>query len=186
MIECLSVPILTLGLLGCVPPAAQPRSQTGVPLPEPRPVDAPALWHRGQTLPPVDFDHEYAGILYEVRELDQETLRAICRPATPPFRTKILGCSVRGDGECTIYLAEPLGHSMEITRRHEIGHCNGWRADHQGARAAPPPVPVLSPPPMVTASPPPISEPAYKELLEKQEREFLERLRLGGEERRRQ
>jgi hypothetical protein len=51
-----------------------------------------------------------------------------------------IGCSVRPEpGQCVVYLAERSpGYSLEITRRHERGHCNGWPADHLGARPAGP------------------------------------------------
>jgi hypothetical protein len=42
---------------------------------------------------------------------------------------------------CHVYIAEDeilkaAGLTYEIAYRHEIGHCNGWPADHPGARPA--------------------------------------------------
>ena len=41
----------------------------------------------------------------------------------------VFGCTDdKVPGKCTIYLL-PWEHIKAI-RRHEIGHCNGWPADH--------------------------------------------------------
>ena len=42
--------------------------------------------------------------------------------------------------DCTIHIVDDkviraAGYEPDVIRRHEIGHCNGWPADHRGARA---------------------------------------------------
>jgi hypothetical protein len=40
---------------------------------------------------------------------------------------------------CTIYmptdsLLRHYNHTYDVTLRHEMGHCNGWKGDHKGGR----------------------------------------------------
>lgn len=51
----------------------------------------------------------------------------------------MLACSFRYATQCNIYIASPqviagAGFTTEVVKRHEIGHCNGWPATHEGAR----------------------------------------------------
>jgi hypothetical protein len=69
----------------------------------------------------------------------REELRFHCPNTLNP-----IGCAKIGYGGalCWIFLApdEDIGaHGLttELVLRHEIGHCNGWRHDHPGARALP-------------------------------------------------
>jgi hypothetical protein len=60
-----------------------------------------------------------------------------CPPSAFPYH---LGCGgPRSSGECHILRADDEtirkhGWTPEIVLRHEIGHCNGWRGHHPGAR----------------------------------------------------
>jgi hypothetical protein len=77
---------------------------------------------------PAEFDHPYAGHLFE-RSGPVGAIDALCRKLQVRGGDgTVLGCSVkftyRGEPACGImYYAG--GRS---TRRHEIAHCNGW--DH--------------------------------------------------------
>jgi len=90
-----------------------------------------------KVIPPVEFDHPYRGDFVILRLKDQAEIRANCGPTTLPYH---LGCGQRAtSGICVMILAtdefiRSKGWSPEIVLRHEIGHCNGWPADHKGAR----------------------------------------------------
>jgi hypothetical protein len=73
---------------------------------------------------------------------DKEVMTKEC-PKTPFPITP--GCSHEypSSNFCHVFIAsdeilKAVGWTYETVRRHEIGHCNGWPADHRGARAAPP------------------------------------------------
>lgn len=91
-------------------------------------------------LPPVKYDRPFAGKLTVFTAKDQAQVRTMC-PNTkfPPIGA--LGCALFGDGKhCTVVLAPDAdivaaGFTTEIAKRHEIGHCNGWSAAHEGSRA---------------------------------------------------
>src|SRR5262249_38407791 len=97
-------------------------------------------------LPPVEYDHPFKGEVLIIDELSQQVMKDNCTGPhgwRPGYAT--LGCTFQNgiDGRCVIMLAERDLIEDYTTReaaiRHEIGHCNGWGADHKGARAAPPP-----------------------------------------------
>jgi hypothetical protein len=99
---------------------------------------------RERALPPVQYDYEFPAQWEELRGQDQEQMHRIC-PGAPKF-APALGCSFRGNIgtiKCLIILApekdiEAAGWTADIIRRHEMGHCNGWPADHSGARVSGP------------------------------------------------
>jgi hypothetical protein len=114
--------LLVIGLLalaGCAPAAAQ--TLNGV-------------------LPPVEYDHSFAGELTVVTAKDQAEVRTLCPNSKfPPIGA--LGCAhIHPDGkQCRVILAPDAdivaaGYSTEVVKRHEIGHCNGWSATHEGSR----------------------------------------------------
>ena len=86
-------------------------------------------------LPPVEFDHQYAGKLTVLKEDNYVFIRHVCAD-TP----NAIACSFRtydsASGEtisCLIMLG-PMVHDDERVMRHEMAHCNGWPNDHEGAR----------------------------------------------------
>jgi hypothetical protein len=103
-------------------------------------------------LPPREFDRPYPldNLLIVERYASEAEVRlAGCRKSKPPL-SGYLACSwanlaswseerkmlVSG---CRIIMASDailIAHGLEpvSTYRHEIGHCNGWRGDHAGAR----------------------------------------------------
>ena len=106
---------------------------------------------RKYILPPVRFDKPpFDGI--DVTEQVVKS-RAEIRKRCPDFkfeRGADLACSrilrfYAATGEvtavsCTIHIVNDkviraAGYEPDNVRRHEIGHCNGWPADHRGARA---------------------------------------------------
>jgi hypothetical protein len=92
----------------------------------------------GWILPPERYDHPYKGHLTIQRATDEEMVRTCPAPLTLPKR---IACAfpIPAANSCLIVLAPratitAAGYSEEIIIRHEIGHCNGWPADHNGAR----------------------------------------------------
>jgi hypothetical protein len=88
-------------------------------------------------LPPPEYDKPFAGKLTEIR-VGPAIMRSICPKTIYPVT---LGCaySTSDKSECVIVLVSDeliraAGWTSEIVRRHEIGHCNGFPADHRGAR----------------------------------------------------
>jgi hypothetical protein len=89
-------------------------------------------------IPPPEYDHPYDGILIVIPARDQEHIREICPDAKFSLGVA-LGCSVRQEGICGVALApnntiSAAGFPPELVKRYEIAHCNGWPADHRGAR----------------------------------------------------
>jgi hypothetical protein len=79
-------------------------------------------------LPPAEYDKPFVGELREFIAKDLDELAGIC----PEIGA--IGCAA-GQSDppiCVIWLApdeiiRKFGLTTEIVRRHEIGHCNGWR-----------------------------------------------------------
>jgi hypothetical protein len=99
-------------------------------------------------IPPPEFDQAYKGELVIVDNLDEETIRKMCRVSR-----FVVGCRVEEDSKrCVIALATPHlveqgGYTIERLLRHEIAHCNGWR------HPIVPGVPWLSPKAFIPFSP---------------------------------
>jgi hypothetical protein len=118
---------------GCAPLHPAQQSFAPVKPPEPPPPRLRAV------LPPLEYDHPYGCALMITRG-DKEVMTKEC-PKTP-FRIT-LGCSHEypSTNFCHVFIAsdeilKAVGWTYEAVRRHEIGHCNGWPADHPGARLA--------------------------------------------------
>jgi hypothetical protein len=89
-------------------------------------------------LPPLAYDFPYTGKL-TVRRVGPDQMRLVC-PLPKPGRVTI-GCAHIGKGECEVIIAdnttlEFLGWNYQLVLRHELGHCEGWPADHPGAEMA--------------------------------------------------
>lgn len=92
-----------------------------------------------QYLPPEEFDHPFDGRVVTQQAIDSDNVRKLCPGMN--FTMQPIGCA---------YLIPPLrmcaivklpddqiraaGHDPAIFMRHELGHCNGWPANHKGAR----------------------------------------------------
>lgn len=73
-------------------------------------------------LPPKRFDHPYKGKL-KVTYLGKTAMRFVCGGA--------IACAYGGGRSCHIYLPKfKTPDPLWMIRRHEIGHCNGWPANH--------------------------------------------------------
>jgi hypothetical protein len=79
--------------------------------------------------PPHRYDHRPSVPVIEI-VLNEAQLQQVCMGLSSPNPNIIVfGCTDdKTAGQCTIYLL-PWSHIKAI-RRHEIGHCNGWPADH--------------------------------------------------------
>lgn len=92
-------------------------------------------------IPPVRYDHPFAGALTVTVAKDQDWVRIMCPGSKFLPTIGALGCAHRHPTgrECLIILAPDAdivaaGFTTEIVKRHEIGHCNGWSAAHEDAR----------------------------------------------------
>ena len=103
------------------------------PIPPPTPVTMPILPR--VMLPPVEYDHEYAGKLTVLKEDNYVFIRHVCRD-TP----NAIACSYRtydsvsGETLSCVVMLGPGTWSDERVMQHELGHCNGWSNNHEGAR----------------------------------------------------
>jgi hypothetical protein len=88
--------------------------------------------------PPARFDHDYSGELY-VRRLPQPRVWEACRVLFSIYGLKSTaypeqrGCSIiTSTNSCLVVTIdrEFKKATPEAVLRHEIGHCNGWPADH--------------------------------------------------------
>jgi hypothetical protein len=130
-------PASTVALM---PPTARLLRSAPTPIPPPgpeRPAPIPAMMPimPRVALPPVEFDHQYAGKLTVLKEDNYVFIRHVCKD-TPnaiacSFRTYD---SVSGETISCLIMLGPETWEDERAMRHEIGHCNGWTNDHEGAR----------------------------------------------------
>ena len=82
-------------------------------------------------LPPARYDRAYTGELKTINA-DIADVHKLCGS---PYGLRVFACAKPDIGKCTIVLprVEDGGvtkQQRERLRRHEIGHCNGWPADH--------------------------------------------------------
>jgi len=88
--------------------------------------------HADGLLPPKKYDYLFPGPIVITRKSTPEELAPVCGGQ------KFLGgCAVRIAYVCQIFLLddewlERFGLTYKTALRHEIGHCNGWGADHAG------------------------------------------------------
>jgi hypothetical protein len=116
-----------LAILALVAFTQQAQAQTRIP---------DAAFVKAMT-PPAEFDRPYKGITIITRTKDQAETRKLCPiPFPQPLaigcaRTIPVGCELIISPDSVIALA---GLTLEFVKRHETAHCNGWPADHRGAR----------------------------------------------------
>ena len=100
---------------------------------QPPPAAVPTL--KQIPLPPVEFDHPYAGQLNVTKWNDYSLIRFICK-----YTPTSIACSYRTYNTATgapiscLIMLGPKAHDDERALRHEMGHCNGWSGKHEGAR----------------------------------------------------
>jgi hypothetical protein len=80
--------------------------------------------------PPVRFDHPFTGKLTLYRLPQKEVVR-ICQNM-PGASLQQHGCSQLVGNRCTVVIINKtfMGAAPASVLRHEIGHCNGWPANH--------------------------------------------------------
>lgn len=93
-----------------------------------------------QTAPPPYYDRPYLGRLTVDTVPTQRALAEVC-PAAAARTPNLIGCAKRNhEGtDCRIILVSDsliiaLGSTRARIMRHELGHCNGWPADHPGGK----------------------------------------------------
>jgi hypothetical protein len=84
--------------------------------------------------PPPIYDHAYKGRL-EVRHGTLAQVEYVCHTLEGIVSSyRALGCAKTSTGSCFIMIPKIGGkvtaHMQAEIRRHEIGHCNGWPANH--------------------------------------------------------
>lgn len=86
---------------------------------------------RAEWNPPARYAGAYAGKLVE-HVMPQWRVPAACARLGEPWSPTQRGCARVSNGTCTVVrIAERYGKATpEAVRRHELGHCNGWSADH--------------------------------------------------------
>lgn len=87
--------------------------------------------------PPAEYDHPFPGELIEYRVNPGEVARRCSNWLNQKnifkrfvgYASSKRGCAFpRGDKCWIVYIDRPAyGTTPEAVRRHEIGHCNGWR-----------------------------------------------------------
>jgi hypothetical protein len=103
-------------------------------------------------LPPAEYDHPFQGRLRVIEAGSMDKVWRVCFGALPPYVQRhdlILACAIPStlvqldpEADCVVLHAlegeiRSLGSTLNITMRHELGHCNGWKT-HEGIRGAPP------------------------------------------------
>jgi hypothetical protein len=90
--------------------------------------------------PPARFDHAYSGKL-TVSYLPQKQVVAACEVLFAQYKVAAKsfpnqhGCSaITSPTSCTIIVVDTTFAlaTPKAVLRHEIGHCNGWPANHPG------------------------------------------------------
>jgi hypothetical protein len=89
-------------------------------------------------VPPKEYDRPFSGTVIVVPARDQKHVREMCPRAAFNPGFPALACAYLEATVCRIVMApdadiKAAGFPPELVKRHEIGHCNGWPADHWGA-----------------------------------------------------
>ena len=107
-----------------------------IPVPPARPIPvAVPIVPSPIPLPPAKFDHPYTGKLTILKPDDYALIRVVCSDSADP-----IACAFRtfdtttGETIACVIMLGPKVHDDERALRHEMGHCNGWRHDHERAR----------------------------------------------------
>jgi hypothetical protein len=96
-----------------------------IPIPIPIPPSPARI--AAQLEPPEQYDHPYDGQVVE-RVMPEAEVRSVCMSMGLDLFT--VACSWHSAGTCHIVLPNDGQAPIELFRRHEIAHCNGWPADH--------------------------------------------------------
>lgn len=81
--------------------------------------------------PPEPYDGQYTGQLTVVR-VPQAKVVEMCRELIEGVTEKQKGCAVWRGNSCHVVIIDRIyrGSRPIDVLRHELGHCNGWPADH--------------------------------------------------------
>jgi hypothetical protein len=86
------------------------------------------------TLPPAQYDHAYPGPVIE-RILPLDEARKFCEQIGVGQFDGCAGYVTLQDGSKACFIILPDQDApdpiIDHYRRHEVGHCNGWPADHR-------------------------------------------------------
>ncbi|TAX57108.1 hypothetical protein ELI01_18685 [Rhizobium leguminosarum] len=93
--------------------------------------------HDPEWPPPARFDHAYSGKL-SLTKLPQAKLQKACQQLFAKYGLKDTtsfqqhGCAKAFPDSCIVITIDKtyMGATPAAVLRHEVGHCNGWAADH--------------------------------------------------------
>ena len=113
--------LVLLFLTSCVAPVAAPVSA------------AKKARYLAELEPPSQYDHPYDGLVGE-RLMPVAEARVICNSLGASHSSadapEGVACAWVSDNTCFIILPDDELAPVDIYRRHEVAHCNGWPADH--------------------------------------------------------
>jgi len=95
------------------------------------------------SLPPAEYDKPYTGELTIRRLATEQEIHTICpNYGDTSHYTACAKHAVNSLEKCNIYVVSDLvlkrlSLNYNVALRHELGHCNGWGADHKGGRKVP-------------------------------------------------
>jgi hypothetical protein len=88
-----------------------------------------------EVFPPMEYDYPYQGRMIEIIVSTDEELAKVCWQPVAQGHWKA-GCAyaLPAYNLCVVYILDERllrarGETLERTRRHERGHCNGWKHD---------------------------------------------------------
>ena len=124
---------------------AAPAAAQSIPLPPKKPPAPFVKPKPAYILPPAEYDHPYTAGQFWVTVVDsQADVRDKCESTR--LLDVALACArqtyLKSDPSvkvCWIVIANAdvinsAGYVYDVVLRHEIGHCNGWPADHPNAQ----------------------------------------------------
>jgi hypothetical protein len=115
--------------------ALKPARPAAIPIPAPIIRATMPLIPFPVPLPPPEFDHEYTGRLTIAKLDNYRLIRAVCEDNSDAVAcTYRIYNSVTGAPISCLIMLGPGTWSDERVMQHEIGHCNGWSNNHEGAR----------------------------------------------------
>ncbi|TPN03801.1 hypothetical protein FJ973_29605 [Mesorhizobium sp. B2-1-3] len=81
--------------------------------------------------PPARFDHPYTGKL-TIKYLPMSRVQLVCERYKAFDDQVMYGCASWDSTSCIIVVIDHqyLNQTPQALIRHEMGHCNGWGADH--------------------------------------------------------
>ena len=102
-----------------------------IPIPIPISIKEDPAHYAARIEPPARYNHPYNGRVVE-RILPKAEVHTVCMSVGTDFFNAAFAaaCSWQSNGTCYIVLPNDERVPVANFSRHEIAHCNGWRANH--------------------------------------------------------